>query len=147
MNEHKYSKWDSKGYANKHGWIVRHIPFYTLFEAEHYCTIFDLNPDDFIEYNPKRAKELAFILMDELSRIEHAYQGGLDEQRKVIDRLAIEANSEGKKDLLASVHAEVAREYLLDAVGNYSGRSAFYQLILNRKLQLINLTSMRIQEG
>lgn len=145
MNDHKYSKWNGKGYANKHGWMVRNIPFYTLFEAEHYCTVHNLNPDALIEYDPFRARTNAVILLDEYERLESVFVSGLEEQRAILERLKKKADPEGTKDLLERVEAEVAREYLLEAVGNYSGRSAFYGVIGRRKLTLINLAHMRIE--
>ena len=145
MNDHKYSKWNGKGYANKHGWMVRNIPFYTLFEAEHYCTVHNLDPDVLIEYDPFKARSNAVILLDEYERLESVFVSGLEEQRVILERLKKKVDLEGKKDLLERVEAEVAKEYLIEAVGNYSGRSAFYGVIGKRKLTLINLAHMRIE--
>lgn len=145
MNDHKYSKWSGKGYANKHGWMVRNIPFYPLFEAEHYCTVHNLDPDVLIEYDPFKARSNAVILLDEYERLESVFVSGLEEQRVILERLKKKVDLEGKKDLLERVEAEVAKEYLIEAVGNYSGRSAFYGVIGKRKLTLINLAHMRIE--
>lgn len=145
MNDHKYSKWNRKGYTNKHGWMVRNIPFYTLFEAEHYCTVHNLDPDVLIEYDPFKARSNAVILLDEYERLESVFVSGLEEQRVILERLKKKVDLEGKKDLLEQVEAEVAKEYLIEAVGNYSGRSAFYGVIGKRKLTLINLVHMRIE--
>ena len=145
MERHNYSKWGGKGYANKHGWMVRNIPFYTLFEAEHYCTVHNLNPNALIEYDPFRVRTNAVILLDEYERLESMFVSGLEEQRVILEMLKKKADLEGTKDLLERVEAEVAKEYLIEAVGNYSGRSAFYGVIGKRKLTLINLAQMRIE--
>lgn len=145
MERHNYSKWGKKGYAYKHGWMVRNIPFYTLFEAEHYCTVHNLNPDALIEYDPFRARTNAVILLDEYERLESMFVSGLEEQRVILEMLKKKADLEGTKGLLERIEAEVAREHLHEAVGNYLGRSEFYGVIGRRKLTLINLSHMRIE--
>ena len=140
-------EWKDKPNINGHGFYTSdRIPFFNAGDAvKHVITHYpeaETN-DKFIKENPSICRELVKTIEPELRRLVDLLEVNLEERSKEIDSIVEQRNKLSDKDLLESVHKKVLTDDIIRKGGEYSGVCSAVQLIRERLIEFINLSSMK----
>lgn len=134
--------------ANACGAVTNdNLPFFHMGDAVKH--VLRKSPDiNYTLYKPVKqdvtqCKALTRTINPELERMLELIEINLNERQKELDSLVEQCNKLSDSDLLESVHKKVLRDEIIRKSGEFSGVVAVSQMIRDRHIEFINITSIK----